>query len=154
MNIEQYSIISDGSNLSYKFLSIGPKGIIKKVVRYIQIKDINENLYNLSFGDWDEKSGKIDDLVNSNNGDSTKVLITVARTALEFANNFPEAYVLIIGSTRSRTRLYQMLIARNISDIDKYFDLQGFRNGYWEKYKTGTNFDAFLIKKKIIKSYF
>ena len=151
MNLEQYSIISDSSHLSYKFESVGPKGIIRKVVRYTLIKDLFENYYNLSFGDWDEITGRIDDNIISNNNDTKKVLLTVAFTALQFVNHFPEAEILIVGSTKSRTRLYQMAINENIIEIDKLFELQGFRNGDLEKFKTGINFDAFLIKKKIKK---
>ena len=140
MNIEHYSIISDSSNLSYKFVSIGPNGIIKKVIRFINIKDISENLYNLSFGDWDKKSGKIDHFINSNNDDTMKVLTTVAIATLQFMNHFPGANVLIIRSTNSRTRLYQMFITRNISEIDKYFSLRGFRNDNWEIFRNRNKF--------------
>jgi hypothetical protein len=80
-----------------------------------------------------------------------KVLTTVVMAVLQFMNHFPEANVIIIGFTNSRTRLYQMFITRNISEIDKYFGIQGFRNGNWDKFKTGTNFEAFLITKKKIK---
>jgi hypothetical protein len=44
--------------------------------------------------------------------------------------------------------LYQMAINQNIQEIDKYFDIQGFRNGDWRKFEKGLNFEGFLIKKK------
>ncbi len=53
MNFDYYSIISDDSDLTYKFQSTGPKGIIKKVVTFRKIISSNENYYNLSFGDWE-----------------------------------------------------------------------------------------------------
>jgi len=148
MDSEQYSIIADGSHLSYKFQSIGPKGIIRKIVRYSKISDFNENFYNLSFGDWDEISGRLNDRVNSNNNDATKVLLTVAFTIFQFIIHFPDANILIVGSTSSRTRLYQMNIGRNIKEIDKHFVLQGFINGDWQSFRTGIDFEGFLIKKK------
>jgi hypothetical protein len=148
MNIEQYSIISDNSHLFYEFRSIGPRGIIKK---YILFQQLNENFFNLSLGDWDELSGIVDDLVVSNNNDTYKVLNTVANTFLQFVHHFPAASVLIVGSTNSRTRLYQMAIGRNIFEIQEFFDLQGFKNGIWEEFKVGINYDAFLVKKKINK---
>ncbi len=148
MNSEQYSIIADSSHLSYKFQSIGPKGVIKKAVFYRELKYPNENYYNLSFGDWDEKSGSINDHINSSNDDSTKVLLTVAFTIFQFLDFFPYAIVLIVGSTRSRTRLYQINIGRHINEIENHFDLQGFRNGKWEIFRTGINYEGFLIKKK------
>ena len=69
-----------------------------------------------------------------------------------FTSNFPNAKVLIIGSTNSRTRLYQMAIGRYFIEIEKYFDIQGLRNGVWELFRHGINYDAFLAKKKINKS--
>jgi hypothetical protein len=151
MNIEQYSIINDNSFLSYKFESIGPKGTIKKVIQFEKIKGLRENIYNLTLGDWDENKGIIDDLVISNNHDTTKVLYTVALTILEFLRHFPNAIILIAGSTDSRTRLYQMVISKNVKEINRLFDIQGFRNGFWENFMPGRNFEAFLIMSKPIK---
>lgn len=151
MNFEHYSIIPDSSNLSYKFQSIVPKGIIKKVVTFRKIISSNENYYNLSFGDWDEKRGKADDRITSNNNDTRVVLFTLAKIILLFSAQFPHTHILIIGSTRSRTRLYQMAIARNIIEIETLFHLQGLKNGIWEIFKPGINFDAFLIKSREIK---
>jgi uncharacterized protein YlxP (DUF503 family) len=151
MNVEQYSVIPDNSNLSFKFQSIGPKGVIKKRVLFRKIISSNENYYNLSFGDWDEQRGRADDLAITNNNDTDKVLSTVANTILKFVQHFPDSNILIIGSTKSRTRLYQMAIRRNIVEIENLFYLQGLRNGIWELYKPGINFDAFLIKCKEIK---
>jgi hypothetical protein len=38
---------------SYEFLSEGPKGTIKKVIRY---QEVEPGLYNLAFGDWDKEN--------------------------------------------------------------------------------------------------
>jgi hypothetical protein len=78
MNIEQYSIISDSSNFLYKFQSTGPNGTINKIILFKNFIDIDENFYNVSFGDWDEKSGSIDDFAISNNRDTIKILFTIA----------------------------------------------------------------------------
>ncbi len=149
MNIEQYSIISDSTYLFYKFLSVGPKGEIKKYVFYRKIQVANETTYNLSFGDWDEIVGGINALVISNNNDTLKILFTVYQTALLFTDYYPNASILIVGSTNSRTRLYQLAIARNFVEIQRHFHLHGFRNGSWELFSKGINFDAFLAKRKI-----
>jgi hypothetical protein len=149
MDSEQYSIIADSSHLSYKFKSIGPKGVIKKKVLYRKLNPIYKNYYNLSFGDWDEKSGSIDGIAISNNNDTKKVLFTVALTILEFVRHFPNSTVLIVGSTNSRTRLYQIAISQNYKEIEKLFEIYGFRNAEWGKFKSGINFEAFLIKTKV-----
>ncbi len=148
MNIEQYQTSYDSSNLSYIFQSIGPNGIINKVVLFKKMNISNRNFYTLSLGDWDETNGNIDYYSVSNNGDTDKVLFTVGQTVLEFVNHFQNASILIVGSTISRTRLYQMAIAQNINEIAKLFEIEGFRNDQWEKFKTGINFEGFLISLK------
>ena len=40
--------------------------------------------YNVGFGDFDPKSGKINDLVVTDNKDREKVLATVVATAMDF----------------------------------------------------------------------
>ncbi len=148
MNVEQYLTSYDSSNLSYKFQSIGPNGIINKVVLFKNMNIRNGNFYTLSLGDWNETHENIDYYAVSNNCDTVKVLFTVGQIILEFVNHFQNANILIVGSSMSRTRLYQMAIAQNIKEIDKLFEIEGFRKGHWEKFKTGINFEGFLISLK------
>jgi len=128
MNLDQYPIASDNSHLKYEFESIGPKGNIRKFVLYQRIGSQNSSFYNLSFGDWDEIKNEMNDCITSNNNDSKKVLFTVAVTTKLFTTHFPNATILIEGSTKSRTRLYQMSIVQNLQEIEKYFKILGLRN--------------------------
>jgi hypothetical protein len=151
MNIEKYPCISNSARTAFVFESVGPKGTIKKSVIFSLIDEQLGNIYNLSFGDRCHTKSGINDKVVSNNGDRTKVLATVALTVLEFFKNFPDAIVYIEGSTPSRTRLYQIGISTYLMEIYEFFDIYGLRNGKLEKFRTGTNYDAFLIvanKKK------
>ena len=77
---------------TFEFISVGTKGNITKVVRYTEI-DI-KGVFNLGFGDKNLETGHISDLIISNNGDSQKVLSTVAATLKVFMNNYPEAIVI------------------------------------------------------------
>jgi hypothetical protein len=142
---ERYSVVSDNDHLTYEFLSEGPKGTIKKVVFY---QEINDNLFNLAFGDWDETKQKIDDKIKSNNNDRNKVLATVALTAVDFIKYHPEALIFAEGSTPARTRLYQMGILANWRDINQSFDVEGFWNGKWESFEQHKNYQAFILKAK------
>ena len=99
----------------------------------------------MSFGDQDKTESGINDRVVSNNGDRTKVLATVALTVREFFNHFPDAIVYVKGSTPSRTRLYQMGISAYLMEFYEFFDIYGFNNGKPEKFRTGTNYDEFVI---------
>ena len=51
MNLPKYPVVANTPYL-YHFSSEGPQGRIKKAVIYAQIED---NLFNLAFGDWDEE---------------------------------------------------------------------------------------------------
>ena len=153
MNLDQYPIASDNSHLIYKFESIGPKGIIKKIVQYTPVRSIGKNIYNLSFGDLNEFNGEPDDTVVSNNNDADRILLTVGRSALEFSAQFPHARILVIGSTRSRTRLYQMTLRKHFEDVDKLFDIQEYIEYEWREFESGINYEAFLFMKKSNKLY-
>ena len=144
MNLPRYPIVASDPFL-YHFYSEGPKGRIKKAVIYAQIED---NLFNLAFGDWDEQLRRINDSSRTNNNDRDMVLATVGFTALDFTNQFPDAEILAEGSTSARTRLYQMEIANNLLEINKFFAIEGFINGEWEYFKHGKNYEAFLIQRK------
>lgn len=147
MNLEKYPYVSKSNHKTFLFESVGPKGKIRKRVIFSLINEQFEDIYNLSFGDrYHTKSG-INDKIISNNGDRTKVLATVALTVLEFFEHFPNAIVYIEGSTPSRTRLYQIEISAHLMEIYEFFDIYGFNNGKFEKFRIGTNYEAFLIQQ-------
>lgn len=106
------------------------------------------HVFNLAFGDWDEKRQTIADLVRSNNNDRNKVLATVAFTVFEFINHHPNVIVFAKGSTTSRTRLYQIGIKNYWIEISHFFTVKGyFRNG-WEVFEPTKNYDAFTLSAK------
>lgn len=108
----------------YEFVSQGPRGSVKKLVEYMETA--TENVYNLGFGDYDESTKSINDLSVTNNGDSLKVLATVASTVYAFIEKHPNAYILATGSTNVRTRLYRMGIINNLAEIMEDFLVYGF----------------------------
>jgi hypothetical protein len=144
MNQSKYTVITDDPHL-YLFFSEGPRGTITKAVLYSQVE---ENLFNLGFGNWNEKLREVDDSTRSNNGDRDKILATVAFTTLDFTNQFPNALIVAEGSTPARTRLYQMGIASNLMEINEIFEIYGFLAGRTERFERGRNYEAFLIKRK------
>jgi len=128
----------------YMFYSDGPMGTIRKAVLY---ERIGKNLFNLGFGDWNGELNQINDFGRSNNGDRDKVLATVAFTALDFTDQFPDAHILFEGTTLARTRLYQMSIAYNLLEISTYFQIQGLKSESWEPFRLGRNYKAFLVRR-------
>lgn len=143
----KYQYKTEGFFEFFEFYSEGPKGIFKKVVEYQQTSD--ENVYNLAFGDYDEDAKGMDDLSVTNNGDSLKVLATVASTIYAFLEKHPGAWIVATGSTSVRTRLYRMGIANNLAEISEDFFIFGFtKDEKWEEFLVGEDYKAFLVIKK------
>lgn len=116
--LEKYTDIETSADFTaFEFDSIGPKGKVRKIVLYTPFE--LKNYFNLGFGDKNPDTGEFDDLVVTNNGDSGKILATVASTLLTFTDQYPYAKVIIAGSTGSRTRLYRINIAANLSISEK-----------------------------------
>ncbi len=131
----------------FQFDSIGVKGRITKVIQFIPM-DL-EDFFNLGFGDLNPATGEIDDLAVSNNGDSEKVLATVANALYLFTEEYPEAMVTIIGNSKARSRLYRMGISKYFDEVSQTFDIYGDVEGvYWEKLQPNKNYARFLVTRK------
>jgi hypothetical protein len=92
----------------YEFISEGPKGSIRKAVKFDRLGDFEEEVFNLSFGDWDEKQNNINVVIISNNGDRDKILAAVLAITILLSNENSISVFAFAGSTQSRTRLYQL----------------------------------------------
>ena len=150
MDIKGYNYKIDDGYLNYEFYSEGPKGKIKKIVRFSPANAGGRTYFNLSFGDWNEKGNEVDDMTISNNMDRMKVLSTIATIVLEFTMHFPDMRIYAKGSTPSRTRLYQMAIASRFKEIESLFNIYGSVNDEWQVFKPSINYEAFMILRKYL----
>ena len=146
MKIDKYPVIIGETSMVFEFISEGIHGSIPKLVIYS--KTHLHNFYNLGFGDKDKTTGQIDDEVVTNNGDSEKVLATVASTLYIFMDKFPDAMVFATGSTIARTRLYRIGISNNLTEIEENFEVYGLLGDSWQRFQKQTEFDGFLVIKK------
>ena len=146
MLLPRYELKSDKSLSVFEFVSVGRKGEIPKIVQYSQTN--LKNFYNLGFGDKDLQTGEVNDTVISDNGDSQKVLATVAATVYAFTNKYPEAWIYATGSTKSRIRLYRIGLTNNLGEIIEDFELYGQREGEWQEFVRGVEYEAFLVKRR------
>lgn len=146
MKYEKYNLESDRKLHLFEFTSIGSRGRIKKLVEYTETNF--ENIYNLGFGDKNESTGEIDDIIITNNGDSKKVLATVAATIYAFTDKYPEALIYIEGNSIARMRLYRIGITNNLAEINRDFNIYGLRENIWHDFKNGVWYEAFLIERK------
>lgn len=139
-----YQFTSSIEALRYEFTSVGQR-VIRKVIIYQELPF--PNAYNLSIGDIDEQD-KIDFEVTSDNGDRDTILATIIQTLITFFEIYPQASVFITGSTPSRTRLYQVVIARELGEIQKRFDVLGVTETKTESFSQGKFYLAFVISLK------
>ena len=148
MHLEEYTIVKGESDFYYEFYSEGPRGRIRKIVRFMPLTGTGNDYYNLYLGDWLEAEDRFSDTVVSNNMDREKVLATVAAIVVDFTAAIPHAVIFAEGNTPSRNRLYQMGISANWQIISEYFDLHGFKDDKWERFQKNRNYEAFLLRRK------
>ncbi|HEY6502812.1 MAG TPA: hypothetical protein VIZ28_02445 [Chitinophagaceae bacterium] len=146
MKLPKYPLKAEKSLMVFEFTSEGPRGQIKKLVKYSEtnLKD----LYNLAFGDKDDKTSEINDKIISNNGDSDMVLATVVATVYAFTDKYPDAWVFATGSTKARTRLYRIGITKYLLEIKRDFQVFGLKDEEWEPFGKDVIYEAFLVKRK------
>ena len=144
---ERYDVKTSPGVEAFEFDSVGPRGVVNKVVSYTEINI--KNFYNLGFGDKDALTGFISDLSVTNNNDSKKVLATVAATLYAFTDNHPGATIIATGSTEARTRLYRMGISNNLTEIEKDFIILGLTETDWEPFRKNVTYGAFLVHRKL-----
>ena len=147
MELPRYQIECSVGSKYFEFVSSGINGSTVKVVKYVPFPNQSE-LFNLGFGDKNIETGELNDLVVSNNGDTDKVLTTVAVTVYDFFEAHPYATVYLKGSTESRTRLYQISISKFIEQITMDFDVYGELEGQFERFRKNVTYNGFLIQKR------
>ena len=145
MKLDYYTVISTHNHLVYEFFSEGPKGTIKKVVVFDELRP---GIFNLAFGDWDDTMQQLRDDVISNNGDREKVLATIAHIVVHFISHHPNAQLYAEGASKAKTRLYQMGINAHWDEIGQLFDVKGFAEDKWEQFQRNKNYEAFYLAAK------
>lgn len=139
--------------IRYLFESIGEKSIIK-AIEYSYVRKISgRKVFNLGFGDYNEKSGIIIDDINSNNGDMRKVFSTVLNTVPKFFKENNDAAIWVQGSDSAndykskcevdctkncnevcknynrRIKAYKYYVDRNFVELSKEYIFFGYING-------------------------
>ncbi|PSL27374.1 DUF6934 family protein [Dyadobacter jiangsuensis] len=139
-----YQYLLDNSGRMFSFSSAGDK-VMDKVVLFTPME--TQDSYAVILGDL-QNDGSIDLDITSSDGNTELVLTTVAKDIMFFLSDHPKAEVLIKGSTQARTRLYQMAIVRELSDIGRYFDIHGLTTDGLEVFQQGRNYWGFTISIK------
>ena len=147
MKYTRYEYQTEDELHYFEFTSVGPKGNIKKIVEYTKVSV--GDIYNLAFGDYDEKTDRLNDKIVTNNGDGTKILATVVSTVYAFTGRYPNAWVFEKGSKEVRTRLYRMGISNNLEELKEDFYVYGMKmDESFEDFIIGEDYLGFLVTRK------
>ncbi len=146
MNNEKYHLKAETEFTRFEFVSEGTKGTVRKVIEFQKMN--SKNVYNLAFGDYNSETDEIDDLVVTNNGDTEKVLSTVASAVYAFLEVYPNTYVYATGSTKARNRLYRIGITKYLLEMKKDFYLYGQIKEDFYEFEVGEDYEGFLVMRK------
>jgi hypothetical protein len=139
-----YTFKASSDHTAFTFNSLSVDRLVLKKVEFVKISD---RLYNLAFGDV-MHNGDIDDIVVTNNSDTSKVLATVIQILLAFFEDYRNAAVYFRGSTPARTRMYQILLTREKVNWQNRFVVNGIVAGQMFPFVDDFRFEAFIIKLK------
>ena len=147
VDLEYYEYETKRTFKEYFFYSQGPKGRIRKIVRFALMYNYPAPVYNLVLADWRKIDNNIDDEIITNNGDAKKVLATVGMIVLYFTDIFRNAIVHIKGNKAARNRLYQMNINIYLSQIQKIVYVYGSVNRKRQLFQKNVDYEKFFISR-------
>src|SRR4030095_1812215 len=140
------------STTRYEFVSIGPKGQIKKRIEFTPLR--RRGYYNVAFGDV-MKDGRGDDTGYSNNQDIVRIISTVTDTMKDFLRDNPRAKLVFTGSTQDRTEFYRRVLSRHYGTLSAAYKITALVDdgcGNVEEIEFDPNAEniylAFLVKNK------
>jgi hypothetical protein len=141
---ETYELSNSPDLHVFTFFSEGEKGRIQKVIIY---SIIQENLYNLAFGDF--VNGELDDAVISNNADLVKVMNTVVKSVYLFIEEYPDRAIYIEPVDRKRSVLYHAIFSRRYDEITAIFEVTALNEKkQWVPFESGKSYLAFQVERK------
>ena len=149
MNEPAYPFRISDDALDYRFESVSEQKIIHKVVEFRSFPN-NPIFYNLALLDFEE-DGTLNDLVVSNNHDMARILATVFQSMLVFFKSYPNKLVYFKGSDEVglRTRLYRILISRELEQVRKLFETYGqLADNSFEEFMPDRPYIAFIFQLK------
>lgn len=117
-------IVVKKTTTRYEFVSIGPKGQIKKRIEFTALR--KKGYYNVAFGDI-MKNGHVSDTVYSNNNDIVKIMTTVVNAMKDFLRENETAKLLFTGSTDDRTIFYKRILSRHYKYLSEHYAITALK---------------------------
>lgn len=133
------------NELHFDFISIGKKGEIHKRVTFIEL---HYGFFNMGLGDLNPETAEVDYFSVSDDGDRNTVLATISDIIESFFDLYPSNTIYFKGTSKSRTRLYQIAINHYYDELSARFHILGELDDKMTRFKRNTNYKSFLILKK------
>lgn len=141
--MRKYKFTESSQGKVFKFLSIGSKGSIKKVVQFQET--LVDNVYNAAMAD------EIDEYLHyerqSNNGDILLIFSTLAAIIKRFSFLHPDAVILITSNDPQRIKVYQWRLNRAVQELSTKYDFFGQTEdgAPWEAFQKSKFYTACLV---------
>ncbi|ADB41443.1 DUF6934 family protein [Spirosoma linguale] len=151
MNEPAYPFDMSSDALNYRFNSVSKQYTIAKRIQFTPFPD-NALLYNLALGDV-MPDGNLDDSIVSNNQDLNRVMATVFQAIVSFFDRYPSKLVYFQGSDEAgiRTRLYRVLITRELNKAAELFTIYGCdANNSIEEFILNRDYVGFILQRKTV----
>jgi hypothetical protein len=100
------------TSIKYYFNSTGPRGVIPLVLEFRWYRD---NLWEVGYGVLKD-DGTASYMAITNNSDSKRILEFVLAKIRDFSEKYPDAKILLLGSTSARIRLFKMAAVTYLAD--------------------------------------
>ena len=148
MKYEVYTeLVASKDHSVFDFVSKGKIGFISKRIEFTPTE--MPDVYNLSFGDLNER-GEVDDFIVSNNGDRNKILATIFEVVKSYTQKYPGHWIFFSGSTEERNRLYRMAVGLNFEELNSFFNIYIIEDGLIVPFGKNKTISAFLVRRKTV----
>ena len=144
MNEPFYDFIVLDEAHRFEFMSIGTRCIQKAIIFY---KTDYPDVVTLTLANVLE-NGTLDVFTISDNGDRNRILATVMQSITLFLNTHPAKTIAFTGSSPSRTRLYKIVISRELNILTRQYRIQGIGPLGIEEFVSAHEYRHFLISLK------
>lgn len=92
-------------------------------------------------------NGDISDIASGENSlDLKKVMATVAECIRLFLDKRPDAEIQIQANTPAKNRLYRIIIGRELSNIEKYYEIYGSNGAFAEPFAANRVYMVYTLK--------
>lgn len=141
--MRKYKFTESSQGKVFKFLSIGPKGVIKKVVQFQEIEP--GKVYNAAIAD--EVQGSLHYERQSNNGDILIIFSTLTAIVERFCFLHPEAIIFITSNDQQRINVYQWRLKRALQELKTRYTFFGQTEdgASWEAFQESKFYTAFFV---------